>query len=156
MCGTRHMGSTVTLAGSGHPEIHHRAGNATSLHICSLLKSTVLSNVFSFFSSEQISADNTQTNNKVGGRDSILDVVVAANPPNPLTHVTLSSPHRRIECLAALRSRAAMGALAPRLPGHGLSDLARKIAPHQALAIDAVWILGTSMMLKLLCVSILI
>jgi len=79
-----------------------------------------------------------------------------SNPPNLLTHITLNSPHRHIECLAVLRSRAAMGALAPRLPGHGLSDLARKIAPHQALAIDAVWILGTSMMLTLLCVSILI
>ena len=95
--------------------------------------------------------DNIQTNNKVGGRDSILDVVVIANPTNPLTHVTLSSPHRRIECLAALRSRAAMGALAPLLPGS-----ARKIVPHQALAIDAVWILGASTMLTLLCVFILI
>ena len=44
-----------------------------------------------------------------------------------------------------------MGALAPLLPGS-----ARKIAPHQALAIDAVWILGASTMLTLLCVFILI
>ena len=56
----------------------HQSTHANVLHICSLLKSTVLSNVFSFFSSEQISADNTidhsawlRRTNEVGGWDTL-------------------------------------------------------------------------------------
>jgi len=56
----------------------HQSTHANVLHICSLLKRTVLSNVFSFFSSEQISADNTidhsawlRRTNKVGGWDTL-------------------------------------------------------------------------------------